>query len=51
VKERFQISANEEDVGKGAEEIVRAAAAADILRPLHALGCIVVSNVMAGVSQ
>jgi hypothetical protein len=36
VQERFQNSTNEKDVGEGAEEIVRAAAA-DIFRPLQSL--------------
>ena len=45
MQERFQNSTNEKDVGEGAEEIV-CAAAADIFRPLHALGLIVISNAM-----
>jgi hypothetical protein len=45
VQERFQNSTDEKDVGEGAEQIVRPAAA-HIFRPLHALGCIVVSNAM-----
>jgi len=50
VQERFQNSTNEKDVGEGAEEIV-CAAAADIFRPFHALGLIVISNVMQTFSK
>jgi hypothetical protein len=45
VQELFQNSTNGKDMGEGAQEIVRAAAA-DIFRPLHALGFIVISNVL-----
>jgi len=45
LREGFQNSTNEEDVGEGAGDIVRSAAA-DIFRPLPDLGFIVISNFM-----
>jgi len=45
VQERFQNSTNGQEVGEGAKEIVRAAAA-DNFQLLHALGLIVISNVI-----
>jgi hypothetical protein len=45
VQELFQNSTNKKDVGERVQEIVRAAAA-DVFRPLHALGFIVISSVL-----